>query len=319
MTEEVTVEGKSYISSKRAAELSEYTQDYIGQLARGGYIDAQRVGGLWYISMDSLNEYKQSEGKEKTPPRYTNTRTDPESLVFFDGKEYISASRASKLCGYTQDYVGQLARGGKILSRQVGNRWYVDKEGIVQHKKEKDALLAAVQKESVGIAPLIENVKEDEIPTGYPNQETHFIYKSEEIDLMPTFPEKSYFQPEGDYEQRQDERHIIPIRIVSDKELDHKGTLDAVGSSRETSGKLKIGRALTFSRPVLFSVAVGISIAASLGVLLYTSNNKGRLRLTSNQDTQVALVADGNASSVIEKIAVFLEGYIAPQIIYKRH
>ncbi|RJR13503.1 hypothetical protein C4585_01885, partial [Candidatus Parcubacteria bacterium] len=139
MNDEITIEGTSYVSSKRASELSEYAQDYIGQLARGGYIDCQRIGGLWYVSMPSLLQYKEQAEKERPVPPEPKVHKEPESLVFFDGKEFVSASRASKLCGYTQDYVGQLARAGKILSRQVGNRWYVDREGIVAHKKEKDA------------------------------------------------------------------------------------------------------------------------------------------------------------------------------------
>ena len=46
MAEEVVLEGREYISSKRASEITQYSQDYIGQLARGGVIDAKRVGGL---------------------------------------------------------------------------------------------------------------------------------------------------------------------------------------------------------------------------------------------------------------------------------
>ncbi len=58
MSDAISLEGKEYISSKRASELSGYAQDYIGQLARKGLIHAQRVGGLWYISMASLVGYK---------------------------------------------------------------------------------------------------------------------------------------------------------------------------------------------------------------------------------------------------------------------
>ena len=38
---------ENLISSKRAAESSGYAQDYIGQLARKGLIEARRIGGLW--------------------------------------------------------------------------------------------------------------------------------------------------------------------------------------------------------------------------------------------------------------------------------
>ena len=55
----------------------------------------------------------------------------------FDGKTYISVSRASKKFGYTADYVGQLCRAGKIDARMIGRTWYVEWESIKNHKKTK--------------------------------------------------------------------------------------------------------------------------------------------------------------------------------------
>lgn len=142
-----------YLSSKEAAEVTGYTQDYVGQLARGGQIEAKRVSGMWYVNEESLKAYKaKADEFVPTPPQSVLPRHNAETSVSFDGKDYVSTSRASKLTGYNQDYVGQLARSGEILSRQVGNRWYVDRESLLAHKKEKDALLAAVQVESVGLA-----------------------------------------------------------------------------------------------------------------------------------------------------------------------
>ena len=135
MSDEVTVGGIEYVSSRRAADSTGYAQDYIGQLARKGQIDAQRVGGLWYISMPSLQNYKEhADAYTPTPPQQGNQQRDPGSLISFGGKDHISAARATELTGYHQDYVGQLARSGTVLARQVGNRWYVEREGILAHK-----------------------------------------------------------------------------------------------------------------------------------------------------------------------------------------
>jgi len=187
MSEQVVIEGKEYISSKRAAELSGYAQDYIGQLARGGLVDAQRIGGLWFVLMASLETYKaKAEMYKPQPPVHTSTQ-DPDSLLTFDGKDYVSAARAAKLTGYHQDYVGQLARAGTVLSRQVGNRWYVEREGVLAHKKEKDALLAAVQAESVGLTRPPESFTEARNASQAASQEEEplFTYTSDESDLVP--------------------------------------------------------------------------------------------------------------------------------------
>ncbi len=186
MTDAVTLDGTEYVSSKRASQLTGYTQDYIGQIARGGKIDARRVSGLWYVSMDSLTKYKEIAEAHKPEPPSRGPSADPDSLITFDGKDYISASRASKVTGYNQDYVGQLARSGSILSRQVGNRWYVEREGILAHKKEKDALLAVVQSAAVGIqktpAPTRISVQDEHLAN---SRDPFFTYSKDTGDLLP--------------------------------------------------------------------------------------------------------------------------------------
>lgn len=56
------------------------------------------------------------------------------SEFFFEGKKYISASRASKIIGYNSDYIGQLCRKGSLQCRMVGRTWFVDEESLVNHK-----------------------------------------------------------------------------------------------------------------------------------------------------------------------------------------
>ncbi len=184
MSDSVTLEGKEYVLSKKAAELSGYAQDYIGQLARGGFIEAKRIGGLWYVSMQSLQSYKtNSESRARTiPPPATDKSA--ESVISFDGTEYVSAAKAAEITGYNSDYVGQLARANTIPSQQVGNRWYVDRARIVAHKQEKDALLAAVQAQSVGIAKKITtSLSQDENSTT--QSVTRLRYVEDKKELIP--------------------------------------------------------------------------------------------------------------------------------------
>lgn len=58
---EITLDGRRYISVKRAAALADYTTDYVGQLCRGGKIEATRMGRNWYVDEASLIEHKQSQ------------------------------------------------------------------------------------------------------------------------------------------------------------------------------------------------------------------------------------------------------------------
>lgn len=215
MTEEETIlDGVSYISSKRASELTSYSQDYIGQLARTGQIEARRIGGLWFVNLESLKSHQSEPNAPKAVLAAAGKApADPDTFIAFDGKSYISAGRASKLSGYNQDYIGQLSRSGQILSRLVGNRWYVDQQSLLDHKAEKDALLAAVQRESVGIR--IQNQSAEQSPPV-----DTMDYFPESGDLLPNLPEKinenvsrkPILADLDDSENTKPEQNRIPIR-----------------------------------------------------------------------------------------------------------
>ncbi|HWH07282.1 MAG TPA: hypothetical protein VNU47_02025 [Candidatus Paceibacterota bacterium] len=56
--DELTIGDKIYISSKRAAEITGYAKDYIGQLCREGRVNATLVGRSWYVLESSLRAHR---------------------------------------------------------------------------------------------------------------------------------------------------------------------------------------------------------------------------------------------------------------------
>ncbi|MDP1625231.1 MAG: tail fiber domain-containing protein [bacterium] len=55
--EHLIVDGKKYISSRKASKVYGYAQDYIGQLIRAKKIEARIVGRAWFVCEDSLKGY----------------------------------------------------------------------------------------------------------------------------------------------------------------------------------------------------------------------------------------------------------------------
>lgn len=55
----------------QAAKQSLYDRNYIGFLARKGFIKAEKHGGVWLVDLDSLKEYESrmlDEGAKKYDP-----------------------------------------------------------------------------------------------------------------------------------------------------------------------------------------------------------------------------------------------------------
>lgn len=324
MAQEINLGGTIYISSKHAAAITGYTQDYIGQLARGGSIQAQRVSGVWYVLEDSLRAYKEKADLfVPTPP--PPIQNQAEVSVSFDGKDYISANRASKLTSYNQDYVGQLARSGLILSRQIGNRWYVERESILAHKAEKDALLASVQANAVGLAK--NDVKEEKTNENrLESDQPHFTYIHEDNGLFPNkVGDTSYEsiqeiveidtiandvdQKNNIYGDQKEEANHIPIRVL-EEEIEDADTVHFKGISKETN-RSKIFLIAFLGLTTVF--AVGFYITASIGNIQLPSTLK-KAKTAQNASVSSSVVDKGN----IQVTTSFLQNLFSNEIIYKR-
>jgi hypothetical protein len=53
--------------------------------------------------------------------------------LYFDNKKYITTKRAASVANYAKDYVGQLARSGKLDARLIGRNWYISEEALIKH------------------------------------------------------------------------------------------------------------------------------------------------------------------------------------------
>lgn len=298
MSDEIVIDGEQYISSKRAAEISAYTQDYIGQLARGSQIQARRVGGLWYIARASLDAHKEKADQYKPVPPPPPQTAGQDSFLSFDGKTYVSAAYAGKLTGYSPDYVGQLARAGTVLSRQVGNRWFVERQAILTHKESKDALLAAVQADSVGIPR--ENSILRSRASAY--TESFYTYTKDTRELLPPVNEQVELA-------NANEEHAIPIRIIPTKMF----VSDDKQMVRATSRMLPAPSRLLIAAPI---AALTVVIVISFG---FSAIKDSSLYTKSAAASQSAAVnVSESLKNITERIAQQLEVFLAPEIVYRR-
>ena len=64
----IEIEGKEYVSAKRASREHRYTMDYVGQLIRAGKIEGKKVGRAWYVDQASLEAYTRTLGSTSEAP-----------------------------------------------------------------------------------------------------------------------------------------------------------------------------------------------------------------------------------------------------------
>lgn len=324
MSDSMWIQGKEYISSKRASELSGYAQDYIGQLARKGLIGAQRVGGLWFVSMTSLTEYKSHADTYVPQPPEKKDAPDPDSLVSFDGKDHVSAARAAKITGYHPDYVGQLARSGAIISRQVGNRWYVDRAALLAHKKEKDSLLGAVQAQSVGLGAT-RPASAESAPAGvepniarYSGPGPFLTYTSDSRELLPTLAKSKPAatlkeQQYPDYpEQEADQEYPVAIHKIrtpmpSDMHPPHLKPLRTPKKARYYGTYRSLATA-----------ALTIVIVLSFGFVTLKNSSVYSGNTTPGGAIIQKNMLAGAASAAFEWITGFTQNFLVKELIYRR-
>ncbi len=131
----VNIGGKDYVSSARAAQLVGYTKDYVGQLAREGKVEAQRVGRAWYISEESIR-------KHKLGVHYTLTKPKKKPKVVksvIDEKLNINIVKSSKqnLKHVTKSNVKSFKNDKVKLIKEDSNVSFIPK----LNKKKRDVLL----------------------------------------------------------------------------------------------------------------------------------------------------------------------------------
>lgn len=93
--DELTIDGKIYVSSKRAAAITGYAKDYIGQLCREGRVEAKLVGRSWYVYEPSLKKHRFSDAAQEEKPKAETAWGAPEKDI--DSGNAVEASEKANI------------------------------------------------------------------------------------------------------------------------------------------------------------------------------------------------------------------------------
>ncbi|HEY4490277.1 MAG TPA: hypothetical protein VJC12_03455 [Candidatus Paceibacterota bacterium] len=137
--------------------------------------------------------------------------------LYFDGKKFISSSRAAKLTGYVNDYIGQLCRDEKLECRIVGRSWYVSLESLLEHKNKVGNGVTSRSSKHVQKVIFLEKRKSEEIK----KIGSKFYPKAQKTELEATAKEVSGgINQSYSLRETQKQKSEIKIPIITNIVLD---------------------------------------------------------------------------------------------------
>lgn len=207
--------------------------------------------------------------------------------LVISGRKYISSKRGAEITGYAKDYIGQLARGGKISATRVGRTWYVLEEALLKHK-------AGSEDASASPAPAAEILKQYKRPTLYhpyqisdiPKTWSTIRYFDEQGALIPPIQTHTHTgdvairtlksdSAQGDSEaiphhiSAMSESQTIPITVVKKENIDSRlnemqnteaGTVDLRIQSKSVEPKLTTREKRRFLFPADLTAVFALGI-----------------------------------------------------------
>jgi hypothetical protein len=143
MTELLIINGRKMLTSREAAILSGWSQNYLGILCRKGVIPGVRTSAQWLIDEEALLAHlKDATAKSAALPADRAT---------IDGRGMVSARLAAKIARCTQDYVTRLVRESKIVGAQHAGGWFIDEDDLrnflVEKARRKEELRKRIRDE----------------------------------------------------------------------------------------------------------------------------------------------------------------------------
>lgn len=250
--DELTIGDKIYISSKKAAEITGYAKDYIGQLCREGRVEATLVGRSWYVLESSLREHRfgkekgevtQEVGEERDSNAWVETKYVAEEVAPIPELRRVEPSVS------TQETTRGSEVGSGVADMQAVWKEWFERRGTEEIRSVpiEEAAPQEVGRPYVSTTPNIEPQQEESAPTvRVSRKEAPKMTYVEDLRRIPMEAEE-HSQPEPPRRRRQYVREsvgggdivlkaiIIGITIVL---VSIAGIASGVSSSEQSSGPL---------------------------------------------------------------------------------
>jgi hypothetical protein len=249
-----------------------------------------------------------------------------QDTISHHGKTYVSSADAAKATGYSQDYIGQLARSGAVTAKKVGRKWFVEKASLEAHKNHNDGLLAAVQAGAAGItqekeASITRPSTTEKAPvneTDLPKKAAHAIpiitYQRDDGSLVPGAHSKEEDTPKHAPEiktmpqplARKDLR-TQPAHRSLPSQVRHQDSLKqpkaTIQKARKIRKKSNIGRSLAVGCSLVFMLFIVSAVVYPDKTILYVHNALNGIGISV---TEASLGTDSILVTLLDKMSTYI-------------
>ncbi len=143
--DEITIDDKTYISSKRAAAITGYAKDYVGQLCREGRVEARLIGRSWYVFEDSIRKHRFEESEtpveDPTVEVETSEKTNNEAIW----EEAVYTSEEVEMLPVIEEKVVAEEVKEEILEAEDAAEPEVAPETVVQESESQEIPIHVVE------------------------------------------------------------------------------------------------------------------------------------------------------------------------------
>lgn len=178
--DELLIEDKKYVSSKRAAKMTGYAKDYIGQLCREGRVPARLVGRSWYVLETAIQDHRFGVNDIQPEESVQNTPVEPVIPTKWESPRYESApdELLPSVNRLRTDDIGD--NNEEITdSERLQDTWKTWFDRIAEN--ETATPVVEVEKDTEAKAEIIEKIEEEK-PVDVP---VHAVYRQPPEELLP--------------------------------------------------------------------------------------------------------------------------------------
>lgn len=206
MSKEIEIDGVRFESSASIAQRFNYTQDYVGKLARDGKVSASKVGRFWFVDVSSFEKFIEDSEKEKSlrsealreerrlermpavqeadavvasfsPRRVTAQALTDHYVALTQAVAVVFCGVLVGVLGWTAQgmEVAQLQQGASTISGQFKEVFAMTQGSGVQHVTQPAATVVAVQEVEVFAAFPVQEY-EMELPHEEDEDKTESLY-----------------------------------------------------------------------------------------------------------------------------------------------